>query len=125
LAERFGSEYGPRDAQSLAFYELGQCPGTKVGGKPGSVYEGRRFEHLLTLSTWEFDSGSFRRWLAAEDQRLLARPGQPLTWTRLYQECDFEPLQEATGLQLGRTQRAHVYVCRDREPWEVVAGIYD
>ncbi|HZY90594.1 MAG TPA: TIGR02996 domain-containing protein [Gemmataceae bacterium] len=125
LAERFGSEYGPRDAQSLAFYELGQCPGSKVGGKPGGLREGRRFEHLLTLSTWEFDSASFRRWLTAEDQRLLARPGQTLTWARLYRECDFRPLQEATGLRLGRTQRAHVYVCQDCDPWEVVASIYD
>jgi uncharacterized protein (TIGR02996 family) len=122
LAERFGSEYGPSDPQSLAFYELGQCPGSKVGGKPGFGQKGRQFDHLVTLSTWEFDSASFRRWLAVEDQRLLAPPGKPLTWTQLFRE---KHLQEVLGMQLGRTERAHVYVCREREPWEVVAYVND
>jgi len=26
-------------------------------------------------------------------------------------------------MQLGRTQRAHVYICREREPWEVGAYV--
>jgi uncharacterized protein (TIGR02996 family) len=125
LAERFGSEYGPSNAHNLAFYELGQCPGSKVGGKPGFEQHGQWFDHLVTLSTWEFDSASFRRWLALEDQRRLAPPGQPLTWTRLFRESDFRPLQEVLGMQLGRTQQAHVFVCREREPWDVVAYVSD
>jgi uncharacterized protein (TIGR02996 family) len=126
LMERFDSIYGPSDPQSLAFYELGQCPGSKVGGRPGFQQNGQLFDHLLTLSTWEFDSASFRRWLAVEDQRLLAPPGEPLTWTGLFRESSrFQPLQQAVGMQLGRTQRAHVYVCREREPWEVVSYVND
>lgn len=124
LAERFNGEHGLSGLHSLAFYELGQCPGSKVGGKPGFGREGRQLDHLVTLSTWEFDSASFRRWLAVEDQRLLAPPGEPLTWTRLFSESEFKHLQEVLGMQLGRTQRAHVYVCR-QEPWQVVADVSD
>ena len=76
LEERFASKPGPSDPQSLAFYELGRCPGSRVGGKPSGVNAGRQFDHLVTLSTWEFDAASFRRWLAVEDQRLLAPPRQ-------------------------------------------------
>jgi hypothetical protein len=129
LAERFASEYGPSNARDLAYYELGQCPGSKVGGKPGFGRDGRQFDHLVTLSTWEFDSASFRRWLAVEDQRLLASPGERLTWNRLFRESNRkslrQPLQEVLGMQLGRTQRAHVYVCRERQPWQVVAYVND
>jgi uncharacterized protein (TIGR02996 family) len=128
LAERYASEYGPAEPQELAFDELGQCPGSKVGGRPGLKQNGRPFEHLLTLSTWEFDSASFRRWLAAEDQRLIAPPGERLTCARLFRESDVGDrllLQEATGMHLGRTQGAHVFVCRDRVPWDVMAFIRD
>jgi hypothetical protein len=123
LAERFDGEHGLTSARSLAFYELGQCPATKVGGKPGFGEHGRRFDHLVTLSTWEFDGASFRRWLSVEDQRLLASPGQQLTRSRLFRGSEFKHLQEVLGMQLGRTQRAHVYICREREPWEVVAYV--
>jgi uncharacterized protein (TIGR02996 family) len=125
LAERFTGEHGLSSPRSLVFYELGQCPGSKVGGKPGFGQKGRQFDHLVTLSTWEFDSASFRRWLAVEDQRLLAPPGEPLTWDRLFRESDFKHLQEVLGMQLGRTQRAHVYVCREGERWEVAADVSD
>jgi hypothetical protein len=125
LTERFASEAGPSDAQGLTFYELGRCPGSKVGGKPGWSKDGRRFEHLLTLSTWEFDAASFRRWLAVEDQRLLAPPGKHLNWECLSKSTAFDSLREVLGVQLGRTQRAHVYVCRNRKPWKVVAYVND
>jgi hypothetical protein len=125
LAERFSSEHGPSNMENLAFCELGECPGSKIGGKPGFAQKGRQFDHLLTLSTWEFDSASFRRWLAVEDQRLLAPPGEPLTWDRLSRHSAFNSLQEVLGMQLGRTQRAHVYVCREREPWDMIAVVND
>src|SRR5262249_22009847 len=97
----------------------------KSGRKTGLHERRRQFDHLVTLSTWEFDSASFRRWLSVEDQRLLAPPGEPLTWVRLFRECRFQALQEAISMQLGRTQRAHVFVCRERWPWEVVASVSD
>jgi hypothetical protein len=125
LADRFGSEAGPSDAQGLAFYELGRCPGSKVGGKPGWRRDGQQFEHLVTLSTWEFDAASFRRWLAVEDQRLVALPGKELTWNRLGKATAFNALREVLGMQLGRTQRAHVYICRKRKPWKIVAYVND
>ena len=50
VTERFASEYGPSDPQGLAFYELGQCPGSKVGGKPGFQREGRQFYNFGEIS---------------------------------------------------------------------------
>lgn len=108
---------------SVVHSELGQCPGTKVGGKPSVVRGGRRFDHLVTFSTWETDSASFYRWLAAEDQRLLAPPGKPLTV--LTRSSGFESVQKVLGMQLGRTQRAHIFVCRDSKPWDVFAYVND
>jgi hypothetical protein len=96
----------------------------KGGGKPGFSRDGHRFDHLLTLTSWEFDAASFRRWLAVEDQRLFAPAGEPLTWDRL-RECEFQSLQEVLGMELGRTQSAHVFICREREPWEVFAYVND
>jgi hypothetical protein len=112
LVERFASEPGP-DARSLGFYELCECPGTKVGGKPAVVKDGRRFEHLVTLSTWETDAASFRRWLAVEDQRLLAPPGEPLTWARLSRECDFQAFQGVLGAT--RPDPVDARICLPRE----------
>jgi uncharacterized protein (TIGR02996 family) len=126
LGDRFTSDDGGlSDAHSLAFYELGQCPGTKVGGKPGFVRDGREFDHLVTLSTWEFSAGSFRRWLAVEDQRMLAPPGEVLTWRRLSEHAAVDSLREVLGMQLGRTQRVHLFICRDREPWQILAYVND
>jgi len=125
MVERFASQYGPSGPGDLAFYELGQCPGSKVGGNPGFKRGGLQYDHLATLASWEFDSASFRRWLAVEDQRLLAPPGELLTWRRLFRESDFRPLQVASGMQFGRTQRAHIYICRDRDPWDCVAFVND
>jgi len=125
LAERFASETGPSSGASLVFYELSQCPGTKIGGKPALKRGDRHFEHLVTFASWETDAASFRRWLAVEDQRVLSCPGQPLTWERLRQSRRFQPLQEVLGMQLGRTQRAHIFVCRESESWEVYACVND
>lgn len=123
LRERFAAEHGPSEAHHLAFCELGECPGSKLGGRPPITHRSRRYEHFLTLSTWEFDSASFRRWMAVEDQRLVALPGKPLTWKRLFGRLKSTPFREVLGMQLGRTQRAHVYICRTKEPWHVVTHI--
>jgi hypothetical protein len=126
LAERYASQVGLTNPLFLAVSELGQCRGSKVGGRPGLERNGRQFDHLVTLSSFEFDPASFPRWLAVEDQRLFAPPGEPLTWNRLFQaRGDFRSLQAATGMQLGRTQRAHLFVCRERVPWDVMAYIND
>jgi uncharacterized protein (TIGR02996 family) len=125
VAGRFEDSPGFSASQKLAYCELSQCPGSKVGGKPGFIRDGRRYDHLVTISTWEVDAASFHRWLAVEDQRLIAPPGEPLSWQRFSQDARFQSLQEVHGMELGRTQRAHVFLCRDREPWEVDAYVND
>jgi uncharacterized protein (TIGR02996 family) len=110
---------------SLYFYELSRCPGSKVGGKPAFANKEARFEHLLTLSSWEFDSANFRRWLPVEDQRRPTEPGQPLTQDRLFRAPSLDALQEAIGMQLGRTQKMHLYVCRTSPSWPVELYIGD
>lgn len=125
LEERFGGFHGPKNATDLAFAELTECPSTKDCGKATTNHEGRTFEHLLTLSSYEFDSGSFRRWLPVEDQRRFADVGQPLNWDRLFKASDFRPLLEATGMEYGRTQRLHLFICRETEPWRLFCEIND
>jgi len=111
---------------SFYFSELSTCRGTKVGGKPPFTGSRGVFEHFLTLSTWEFDWGSFRRWIPLEDQRRFALAGEPLTEKRLYEVADyFRRLQEPAGLQIGRTQRLHLFVCRQESPWPIHAYVYD
>lgn len=126
LAERLRFEHDASDASYLAHTELTHCSASRVGGKPGFREHGLWYDHLVTLATWEFDSAGFRRWLPIEDQRRLAEPGEPLTYDRLFGgTCDFQSLQAATGLELGRTQCMHLYVCRDTDPWRTLLRIYD
>jgi uncharacterized protein (TIGR02996 family) len=106
-------------------YEFSRCPGTKAGGKPPCKYGGKVFEHLLTLSSWEFSPACFRRWVSQEDQRRLARTGQPFVWKDLVGKADFHPLREPLGMQFGRTQRLHLYVCRKGKNWPIHVQVYD
>jgi uncharacterized protein (TIGR02996 family) len=123
LEERFRGDEGFRSASSLAFFELGRCPGTKAGGI-GFHERGQRFDHFLTLATWEVDAASFRRWLPIEDQRRLAEPGSPLSRESIPWE-PFRRIQEAHRMHLGRTQRAHLWVCREQAAWEVRLNVGD
>jgi hypothetical protein len=128
LQERVSSEYGPRDGESLYSCELGPCSGSALGGRPPIKRDGKVFEHFLTISSCELDSGSFRRWMPLEDQRRFAKLGTQLTWQRLFEDCDSDQisaLQETTGMELGRTQRMYVYVFRKDVPWSVFTYVND
>ncbi|MFE4361539.1 DUF1963 domain-containing protein [Kitasatospora sp. NPDC056800] len=68
LRARTGLRYG---------YHLAEAPGIKLGGYPGWTREpcwpdcptcGRTMEHLLTVSSWEYDGQSYRTWLPLEDR---------------------------------------------------------
>jgi uncharacterized protein (TIGR02996 family) len=110
---------------SLYAYEFSRCPGTKAGGKPSRKQGSKVFEHFLTLSTWEFDAASFRRWISQEDQRRVARTGRPFVWKDVAGKAEFEALREPHGMQFGRTQRLHLYVCRKGKNWPIHVHVYD
>jgi uncharacterized protein (TIGR02996 family) len=92
------------------FYELSTCPGTKAADGRSFGPDGRRFEHLVTFASWEFDAGSDRRWVPLEDRPERGGP-------------HFQRIMEPTGMAFGRTQRLEVWVCRDVEPWAVHTNI--
>jgi hypothetical protein len=128
LADRFASENPIGSVGSLFSYELGQCRGSKVGGRPASDSR-ERWEHLLTLSSWEFDAASYRRWLSLEDRRRVTASPHPFSLETLIRGLGghegFTSLREPTGLTLGRTQRLHVYVHRGEDEWPVWFHIGD
>lgn len=58
-------------------YHLADAPGIKLGGFPSWTQEpwwpecprcGQTMEHLLTVSSWEYDGESWRSWLPTEDR---------------------------------------------------------
>jgi hypothetical protein len=131
LFDRFSGENTFERASSLFFYELGACPGSKVGGELSWENSGRRWEHLLTLSSREWSAASYCRWLSVEDRRRVTASPHSFSFpdlmralTRPVREGDsFTPLLEPSGMSLGRTQRFHIYLCREGEEWPVWAYI--
>ncbi|WP_033354289.1 DUF1963 domain-containing protein [Kitasatospora aureofaciens] len=58
-------------------YHLAEAPGIKLGGYPSWTQEpcwpdcpacGQAMDHLLTVSSWEYDGLSYRTWLPLEDR---------------------------------------------------------
>ncbi|MBY0233121.1 MAG: hypothetical protein K2W96_27880 [Gemmataceae bacterium] len=123
LRERLKGEDGHGSARNLAQAELGMCPGSKAGGIT-FVEDDRRWDHLLTLSWWEWESYSIRRWLPVEDQRLLASPGMPLGLKDIDSER-LKPLEAPTGLQPVDAARVHLFVNRKNRRWKLKATFSD
>ncbi|WP_030275151.1 hypothetical protein [Streptomyces sp. NRRL B-24484] len=61
----------------IHFYHLAEAPGIKLGGYPSWTQDpcwptcadcGVTMDHLLTVSSWEYDGESWRTWLPVEDR---------------------------------------------------------
>jgi hypothetical protein len=91
---------------TLYEWELSTCPGTKIGGYPHWIQRdetpvcrcGRAMQHLLTVASWEFDGGTFRRWLPAEEKH-LSNP-----WP--------QSVINAHGMMLGDAGSIYFFICR-------------
>lgn len=97
------------------FYHLSTAPGTKLGGHPrgwngptrfdcGTC--GQRLEHLLTVSSFEYDGESWRTWLPKEDRPEIDDGRDPHYGERSSSAHD------ATGLDLGDGGMIYVFECR-------------
>jgi hypothetical protein len=110
LAEEHGEADNP-----LAFYQLWLCcaPGAKLSGHPHWVQypewpisdRGFAMEHLLTVSSREWDRGNYRRWKPIEDGSLDTAEG---------------PNDDA-DLMLGDAGDIYVCVSRQERDWPVKA----
>jgi hypothetical protein len=117
---------GPTDrtieSQVLEFYQdyyeiaLSVCPGTKVGGyvrwdQSPQVPKcdcGRAMDHLVTISSDEFDGASYVRWLPAEERHLWdGRARAMYGWA------------DAPGLMLGDLGKVYFFVCRQCKGWPI------
>ncbi|MFG2869969.1 DUF1963 domain-containing protein [Streptomyces sp. NPDC048338] len=96
------------------WYHLSVAEGIKVGGWPSWCQEprwpdcpdcGRRTEHLLTVSSAEFDGASWRSWLPLEE-----RPAEGTVRDLPYE--DRRALQRAPGLMIGDMGGLYVFDCR-------------
>ncbi|MEU4496306.1 DUF1963 domain-containing protein [Streptomyces sp. NPDC023998] len=95
-------------------YHLADAPGIKLGGYPGWTQEpwwpdcegcGQRMEHLLTVSSWEYDGESWRTWLPLEDRAVI--DGQ-----ESFRSEQGLAAQEAAGLMLGDAGGVYIFECR-------------
>ena len=97
-------------------YLLSVADGTKAGGHVNWVQEvetpececGRPMEHLLTLSTAEFDAATRHRWCPKADGDV---------WEADYDER--MQVQCPAGWMLGDMGAVFFFVCRDCEGWPV------
>jgi hypothetical protein len=128
LGDRFsGAKIHGMQLALLYYGELSSCPGTKVGGKPPLKQKGKHYDHFLTLATSEFgpfDAVTFRRWVALEDQRRLARSGRPLVISDLTRRAEFTSLCKPMGMQFSR-RYLHLYVCRKGMNWPIEVRVSD
>ena len=95
---------------------LSVCPGAKVGGGFPRVDEnGKTWELLLTIPSWEFDRGSAARWLPLEDRP--KEKGEELF------NLTVDALLNPMGMDLGRTQRVQIRICRELPDWPIQMDI--
>jgi hypothetical protein len=92
--------------RSYYWSNLAECPGAKVTGGGSVVEDGKKWDHLMTLSSWEYDSGSYLRWQPLEDRTEIT--GKPL-----------RDMIEPLGMNFGRTQRLGIWICRDLPDWPI------
>jgi hypothetical protein len=94
----------PGDAASLYQRWLGAAPGTKAGGYPAWVQEPRYpacefcgvpMAHLLSLASWEWDGGTWPRWMPVE-----------------HREQDRFRAGKAAGWMLGDAGNFYLFICR-------------
>lgn len=94
-------------------YHLSDAPGIKVGGYPGWTQDPvwpecgwceQPMDHLLTVSSWEYDGASWHTWLPVED-----RPNDDESpWN-----CErARAAQNPAGLMLGDAGGVYVFECR-------------
>ncbi|XKK39101.1 DUF1963 domain-containing protein [Nocardiopsis sp. ARC36] len=95
-------------------YHLAEAPGIKLGGYPGWTQEPvwpecgwceRRMDHLLTVSSWEYDGATWCTWLPVEDRESVGA-GEPWSSERA------RAAQNPAGLMLGDAGGVYVFECR-------------
>jgi hypothetical protein len=111
FAQEFKTPQTSKDLRE-SYYSicLSRCPGLKVAGGESYTEMNRTWESLLAIPSWEYDHVSAFRWRAIEDRKA----GK-----------DLKELKHPMGLDLGRTQIVHVWVCRDGLGWEIDMSIVE
>jgi uncharacterized protein (TIGR02996 family) len=102
----------PDDTEQLYQCWLSTADGTKVGGYPDWVQDseypscscGKTMELLVMFSSWEFDGGTWGRWVPIEERDVLdANSGQR------------EVVHSAAGWMFGDAGNMYVFSCRSCE----------
>lgn len=101
---------------TLYQYHLSIASGWKVGGFPHWLQDpdvptcscGNPMEYLLTISSAEFDGGTWQRWLAQEDRHVWGGPYEE----RCAAQC-------APDIMLGDMGSMNVFICRTCDGWPI------
>lgn len=102
-----------RELRESLYCDLCQCPGAKTGGRTHYTDdEGHTWEPLLVIPSFEYDVHSARYWQPVEDR--FETSGRQVS-----------ELDHPMGLDLGRSQRVYVSVCRDLPGWPVQMNVSD
>ncbi|WP_150254487.1 DUF1963 domain-containing protein [Nocardiopsis deserti] len=111
LGERF--DQVERETGWRYQYHLSDAPGIKLGGYPGWTQEPvwpecgwceQPMDHLLTVSSWEYDGESWRTWLPVEDRAVV--DGEETWRSERGREA-----QNPAGLMLGDAGGVYVFEC--------------
>lgn len=94
-------------------YHLADAPGIKLGGYPSWTQEpywpecgscGQTMQHLLTMSSWEYDGESWRTWLPVED-----RGGA--TGKEKLSPKQGHAVRESAGIMIGDAGGVYIFQC--------------
>ena len=92
---------------------LADAPGIKLGGYPSWTQEpywpdcqtcGQTMQHLLTVSSWEYDGESWRTWLPVEDRG--GATGRESSVPR-----EGHAVREAAGIMIGDAGGVYIFQC--------------
>ena len=94
------------------------APGIKVGGYPSWTQPpdhpycacGRPMDHLLSISSWEYDRGDDLRWITNEE-----RPAIAASWAdtdnQWHADAPWRQAQAPAGLMIGDAGGIYIFVC--------------
>lgn len=110
----------PKSPLTAYQYLFSVADGCKIGGYPYWIQDpewvicecGQEMEYLLTISSAEFDGGTWPRWLP-EDERDV--------WSASYEER--HKVQCALGLMIGDMGNINYFICRHCQDWPVASVV--
>jgi hypothetical protein len=100
------------------YWHYSVAPGIKVGGYPSWTQSpdhphcgcGRVMDHLLSISSWEYDRGDDMRWITNEERPAIEAPWADAD-NQWHADALWRRTQAPAGLMIGDAGGIYVFVC--------------